>query len=43
MRIRWAGYVACIGKMRNAYSILVREPEGKIPFGRSRHREDDNI
>jgi hypothetical protein len=26
-RIRWAGYVARIGKMRNAYTILVGNPE----------------
>jgi hypothetical protein len=37
MRIRLAVYVACIGEMRSAYNILVREPEGKRPLGRSRH------
>jgi hypothetical protein len=25
---------ACMGKMRNAYKILVGKPEGKEPFGR---------
>jgi len=27
-RIRWVGRV-CMGKMKNAYKILVRKPEGK--------------
>jgi hypothetical protein len=29
--------------MRNAYNILVRKPEEKRPFGRQRHRWEDNI
>jgi hypothetical protein len=33
-RMRWAGHVARMGKMRNAYSILVGKAEGKRPFGR---------
>jgi len=28
-RMRWAGHVACMGEMRNAYSILVGKHEGK--------------
>jgi hypothetical protein len=28
-RRRWAGHVACMGKMRNAYNILVGKPKGK--------------
>jgi len=28
-RMRWAGRVACMGEMRNAYKILVGESEGK--------------
>jgi len=35
-RTRWAGHVARIGDMRNAYSILVVKPEGKRPLGRPR-------
>jgi hypothetical protein len=31
-RMRLAGYVACMGEMRNAYSILVGESEGKRLF-----------
>jgi hypothetical protein len=41
--MRWMGQVACMGKMRNAYKILVRKPDGKRPLGRSRHRWEDNI
>jgi hypothetical protein len=32
-RIRWAGNVALMREMINAYSILVGEPEGKRPLG----------
>jgi hypothetical protein len=37
------GYVARMGEKRNAYRILVGEPEGKRPLGRPRHRWVDNI
>jgi hypothetical protein len=30
-------------EMRNAYTIVVRKPEGKRPLGRTRHRWNDNI
>jgi hypothetical protein len=33
-RMRWAGHVARMRAMRNAYSILVGRPEGKRPLGR---------
>jgi len=42
-RMKWAGHVAGMGDMRNAYNILVGKPERKIPFGRPRHRWEDNI
>jgi hypothetical protein len=42
-RMRWAGHVACIGEMRNAYKILVGRPEGKRLLGRLRSRWEDNI
>jgi hypothetical protein len=29
--------------MRNIYTILVREPEGKRPLGIFIHRQEDNI
>jgi hypothetical protein len=28
---------------RGVYRVLVRKPEGKLPFGRPRLRWDDNI
>jgi hypothetical protein len=31
------------GEKRNAYGILVGEPEGKRPLGRPRRRWEDNI
>jgi hypothetical protein len=42
-RIRWVGHVAHMREMRNAYSILVGKPKGKIPLGRTRCRWKDNI
>jgi hypothetical protein len=39
-RIRWARHVARMGEKRNAYRILVGNPEGKRPLGRPRHRWD---
>jgi hypothetical protein len=32
-----------MGKMRNAYNILVAKPEGKIALERPRRRWEDNI
>jgi hypothetical protein len=43
MRMRWAGYVACIGEVRGAYNILVGKPEGSRPLGRPRRRWENNI
>jgi hypothetical protein len=37
-RTMWVMHVACMRKMRNAYKILVRKPEGKRPLGRPGHR-----
>jgi hypothetical protein len=42
-RMRWAGHVARIGAKRNAYRILVGEPEGKRPLGRPRFRWVDSV
>jgi predicted small integral membrane protein len=42
-RMRWAGHVARMGEMRNAYMLLVGKPEGKRPIGRPRRRSVDNI
>jgi hypothetical protein len=33
-----AGHVACMGKGRGAYGVLVGRPEGKRPLGRPRCR-----
>jgi hypothetical protein len=32
-----------MGEKRNAYRILVENPEGKRPLGRPRHRWSNNI
>jgi len=42
-RMRWAEYVARMGKRRGVYRILVGKPEGRRPLGRPRHRWKDNI
>jgi hypothetical protein len=39
----WAGRVAHMGERRSVYRVLVRKPTGKRPFGRPRHRREDNI
>jgi hypothetical protein len=41
--MRWAGHVAQMGVKRNAYRMLVGNPEGKRPLGRPRRRWVDNI
>jgi hypothetical protein len=40
---RWAGHVARIWKKRNAYRILMGNPEGKRPLGRPRRRWMNNV
>jgi hypothetical protein len=42
-RMRWAGHVACMGKGRNVYRVLVGKPEGKRPLERPRRRWNDGI
>jgi transcription termination factor 2 len=42
-RMRWAGHVARMGEKRNAYTLFVGKPQGKIPLGRPRRRWVDNI
>ena len=42
-RMRWAGYVACMGEERGVYRVLVGKPEGKRPLGRPRRRWVDHI
>jgi hypothetical protein len=38
----WAGNIARVGEMRNAYDILVGKPEGKRPLGGHRRRWEGN-
>jgi hypothetical protein len=42
-RMRWAGHVAQIGEKRNAYRLLVGNPERQKPLRRPRRRWEDNI
>jgi hypothetical protein len=41
--MRWVGHVAGVGERRCAYRDLVGKLEEKRPFGRPKHRWDDNI
>jgi hypothetical protein len=41
--MRWAGHVACRGKRKCVYRVLVRKPLGKIPLERARRRWEDNV
>jgi hypothetical protein len=42
-KMRWTGHVARMGENRNAYRILVGNPEGKKPLGRPIRRWVNNI
>ena len=41
--MRWLGHVARIGQIRDAYRVLVGNPEGNRLLGRPRFRWEDNI
>jgi hypothetical protein len=41
--MRRVEHVACMGKMKNAYIILVWKPEGRRQLGRHRGRWQNNI
>jgi hypothetical protein len=41
--IRWVGHVVRIGERISVYSVFMGNPDGKRPFGRPKHRWDDNI
>jgi len=43
MRMRWAGHVAHVGVLRNAYKIFVGMSEAKRALGKLRRRWKDNI
>jgi hypothetical protein len=38
-----SGACSACGESRGVYRVLVGKPEGKRPFGRPRHRWEDNI
>jgi hypothetical protein len=38
-RMIWAGHVARMGEMKNAYRIMMGKPEGKRPVGRPKMQE----
>jgi hypothetical protein len=42
-RMRWAGRVDCMGRMMNAYRILVRKFEGNRPVGKPTCKWEYNI
>jgi hypothetical protein len=42
-RMRWAGHVARMGEKRNAYMVLLGNPEERRPLGRPRRRWVDDI
>jgi hypothetical protein len=41
--MKWAGHVESMGERRGVYRVLVGKPEGKRPFGRLRHRWEDDV
>jgi hypothetical protein len=41
--MRWAGHLERTEGESNAYRVLVGQPEGNRPLGRSRRRWEDNI
>jgi hypothetical protein len=42
-RMRWVGYMACMGEGRRVYGVLVGKPEGNRPLVRPRRRKEDGI
>ena len=42
-RLTWVGHVARMEEGRSTFEILTGKPTGKPPFGRPRHRWEDNI
>ena len=43
MKIRWDGYVACMGEMRTEYRVLKKKPKGKRIPGRPTYKRKNNI
>ena len=42
-KMGWPGHVACMGKRRGVYRVLVGKAEGKGTFGRIWSRWEDNF
>jgi hypothetical protein len=42
-RMRWAGHLTRMEKLRNTCKILVRDSEGKRSLGRRRRRWENDI
>jgi hypothetical protein len=42
-RMKWAGNIARMRLKRNAYNMLVGNPEGTRPIGRPKRTWEDNI
>jgi hypothetical protein len=42
-RMRWADHVACMGKVRNKYTVLIGKPEVTRPLRRPKHRWEDDF
>jgi len=42
-RMRWTGYVTCMGERRGVYRVLVGKPVGKRALGRRRCGWGNNI
>jgi hypothetical protein len=40
--VSWSGHVRCLGQMINVYNILFGKHERKRPFGRPKHKWEDN-
>jgi hypothetical protein len=41
--VKWAGHVACILGIRNAYNIFVGKSERKTPTGGEKYRSESNV
>jgi hypothetical protein len=40
--MKWVGHIACMD-MRNAFTVLVGEPQGKKPVGSSKLKCEDKV
>jgi hypothetical protein len=42
-KMKWVGHVVRLGKIRNAYNILLENVTRKRSLGRPKHKWEDNI